>query len=107
MVAVAAIVAQEAGGAVVGRKENVQIAIVIVIAVDGTSRDHGNGERFSNSGRNVLELFPCEVSEQEWRFFVADFRLHSPDLFLDMTVSGEDVGIAVEIVVEEERSEGQ
>ena len=43
-----------------------------------------------------------EIAEQQRRLRVLHLGLHAADLFLDVAVGGEDVGLAIQIVVEEE-----
>src|SRR5689334_16203099 len=48
-----------------------------------------------------------EFSHEQRQLPILNFRMHAPDLLLNMPVGGQNVGITIEIVIEEEYTKSQ
>ena len=107
MIAIPAVIAKEARRAIVVRDQDIQVAIVIEIGIGRTARDHRAQEGRTHAGADVFELPAAEIVKQQWGFGIADLGLHAPDFVFDMAVSREDIGVAIQIVIEKESAESQ
>src|ERR1017187_3228893 len=107
VVAIAAVVAEKIGGAVVGGDQNVQVAVLVEIRVGGAARDQRPDEIGAHLGAHVVELVIAQIAKQQRRLAVTYARLHAPDLVFDVAVGGEDIRMAVQVVIEEEDPETQ
>src|ERR1019366_10459383 len=94
-------------GAVIGGNQDVEIAVAVEIRVGRAARHYGTVERGAHLRAHILELVVAQVAKQQRRFAVVHLGLHAPDLFLDVAVGGENIQRPIQIVVEEERAEGQ
>ena len=93
---------------VVDGHQNVEVAVVVVVGVGRAAADHRRAcSAAPDCGGHLFELLRAGVAEQMRPLRVGDARLHALDVVGDVTVGGEDVRTAVEIVVEEEAAEGQ
>ncbi len=107
MIAVAAVVPEEARGPVVGGDDDVEISVAVVVGIGGPAADHGHLEGGAQPVVFGLEALVAGVAEQVRRLRVAHARLHGLDVVGHVPVGGEDVEPAVEVVVEEERREAE
>src|SRR5271166_5974455 len=80
---------------------------MIEVAVDRAAPYQRFGEVQAYGIRNVLEFLSAEVAKQQRWLLVFDLGLYAPDLFLYMSVRGEDVGVAVQLVIEEKHPKTQ
>src|SRR5262249_8194322 len=90
VVPVAAVVAIQARRPVVGREQDVEVAVAIVVGVRGAARDDRPHELRADRLARVLELLLSDVAEQERRLLELDLRLNASDLLLDVAVRRED-----------------
>ena len=91
----------------VGRDQEIQVAIPIEIGIGGAPRDHRPVEVRAHGGRCVLKSVIGHVAEQQRSFAVAHLRLHFADFLLDVPVGGENIRVAIQVVIEEEDAEGE
>ena len=104
----AAVVAQQPRRAVVGGDHQVEVAVVVEVAVGGAARRRPAAGTPGRRGSSIgLELLRAQVPEQVRPLRVGDLRLHGADVVGDVAVGGEDVEQAVEVDVEEEAGERQ
>src|SRR5262249_24395462 len=104
---IAVVVAQQISWAAVGRQQNVEIAVVVVIAVSRPARDYGFPEWAAGARRRLYESGFALVAE-ELRFHrICDLRLNFIDVVGDVAVSHKEVLPAVQIVIEKEEAESQ
>src|SRR5439155_22978225 len=93
-----------------GGEDDVEVAVAIDVGDGGTARDHGPqeiGRATEDRLRECATACRPGVPEQVRRLSVALARLNLLDLFFDVTVCGQEVEAAIEIVVEEQHAEGQ
>src|SRR5207247_9977475 len=104
---VSTVVAEQVAGASVGSHENVEIAVIVEVAEGRAASDVGFGEGASCLRRNFAELLVPQIAEQVGRLSISDLALNFVDVVFHVSVRDEDVGQAVEVVIEEETTEGQ
>src|ERR1035438_9881123 len=102
VVLIAAIVAEQVCGAVVGADDYIEIAVVIVIGIRSSAGNNRTIEVRAHGGGHVFESPLPPASKQERGFLISPFGLDENDLFRFMGGRGEDIGIAIQIVIEEE-----
>ena len=107
VVGVGVVVAKKACGAVRGGEEEVEVAVAIEVEVGCAAADDGLAEGGAELVGDVFELATAAVTKQQRGLGVLDGRLDDRDVVGDVAVDGEDIGEAVEIVVEEEGAEGE
>ena len=64
MVAVAAIVAKQVRGAVIGGNQDVEIAVAVEIREGGAARHNGTVERRAHLCAHILELVIAQIAKQ-------------------------------------------
>jgi len=72
--------------AVVGSQQNIEIAIMIEVAVDRAASNSGFVKSAPTALDTFLEFLRTKIVKQHRGLLVFDLRLHAPDLFLDMSV---------------------
>ena len=107
MIAVASVVPQQPRRTVVRGNQEIEVAVVVDVAVRRATRDDALLEGGAGAQADVLELLCPEVPEQVRRLRIGDLRLDLVDVVRDMPVRGKDIEPAVEIRVEEEARERQ
>src|SRR5262249_38569839 len=104
---IAIVVAQQIGRAAIGRQQNIQISVVVVIAVSRASPDNGSLERAARASRRLDKPGFAFVAEELRLHRVGDLRLNLVDVIGDVTVGHKEIRLAVEIIIEKEDAESQ
>src|SRR5579872_748784 len=89
----------------IGRDEQIQIPVMVDIGVGGAASHDRPVEIGAHLRRHVLEFALTQIVKQQRRLLVLNLRLDAADLLLDVPVGGEDIGIAVQVVIEKEDAE--
>ena len=107
VVLVAVVVSQQSRRAVVGGDQQIKIAVVIKISVGCAAAYDCSLQRGPDFGGYFLKLALAQISKKMRGLRVLDLRLHHADVVGDVAVYRENVGQAIEVVVEKESAEGQ
>src|ERR1035438_4494692 len=91
VVLIAAIVAEQVCGAVVGADDYIEISVVIVIGISSSAGNNRTIELRAHGGGHVFEVPLPQVPEQQRRLLISHFGLDAIDLFVYMAVGGEDI----------------
>src|SRR5215469_3491033 len=103
----ASLVVIKVGRACVRGEEEIEEAVVIDIGVSRRAGDFRRGERLAHLVGDFGKFSAPEVAKKVGRFGVADALLYAFDFVFDVTVSDEDVGPAIVVVIKEETGEAE
>src|SRR5580658_2410988 len=101
------VVAQQNGGAVVGRQQNIQISVAIEIAVAQSAAHARLREIGANAGGDVVEIPVSIVQKKLRRLRVADVAANVAHCFIDVAIGHGQVHRAIKIDVEKGAAESQ
>ena len=108
---VAIVVAQEPARAAVGGEDDVQVPVAVDVGIRGAAADHGREEvgagRFGADLNEQGAADLAGIPEELRRLGVGLGGIDGGDLGLEMAVGPEQVGVAVEVVIEPEEAELQ
>src|SRR5271166_6881956 len=107
MIAIAAVVAKQISRPVVGGYQDVQVAVAVEIRISGAPRDDRPIECRAHFRRDIGKFTVSQITKKQRWFAIADLGLYASDLLFNMTVGGEDIRTAVQIVIEKEDAEGE
>src|SRR5450755_1897379 len=101
VVLVAVVIAQQSSRPIVGGDEQIEVAVIVEVAVCRAAADDGPWQRRSELGRDFLKLFLAQIAEQMRRLSILEGGLHHADVIGNVAVDGEKIEQAVQIVVKE------
>ena len=107
MIAVAAIVAIEQGGAAAVGDDDIEVAVVVEIGDRGAATHVLDAERRPAFGGHIFELAAANVFVEQVALPVAELGVVEFHVVGDVAVGAEDVEVAVVVVVEEFGAERQ
>ncbi len=104
IVLICIVVSQQPRGSIVCRNQQIQIAIVIEIAVSRAATDNRALQSAAQLRRHFFKFLLAFVAKEVRRLRVLHVRLDHADVVRNVPVRGEHVEQAIEIVVEEKHA---
>src|SRR5580765_7817516 len=101
------VVAIQVSGTVIGRDEQVQVAVAVEIAVGKASTDFGTVKFGARLRGNLAEDPLAAVEEELWRLSVSDIAANVANSLVDVSVGNGEVEPAVEVDVEKRAAEAE
>src|SRR5439155_12719112 len=90
--------------------QDIRIAVTVIVPHRQTAPGPGLVERLSRAGGHLLKVTPAAraglVVEQLQPLLVTEGARRGPDLLVDVAIGGEDVRVAIQIVIEEASAKG-
>src|SRR5262249_17512711 len=99
------VVSQQSRWSVVRHDQEIEIAVVIVVAVRGSSSNYCALHRSTESCSRFLKLLFAFVMKDVRRLCVLDVRLNDRNVVRNVTISREDIQQSIEVVIKEKSRE--
>src|SRR5215471_2471214 len=107
VVLIASVVSQQSRGTIVGRDQQIEVAIIIEVAISCSPRDDGLLQSLAQFRRYLIELLLAEIAKEVRRLRVLHFGLHRADVIGHVAIGGKNVRQPVEIIIKKETGERQ
>ncbi len=101
------IVPEEHRRAVVGRHQQIDVAVPIEVAAGEATTDPWLSEAAARKARDVAKRGVPLVEEEQWRLCVSDIAPDVADRFIDVAVGHDQIEAPVEIQIGKDAAEAQ